>query len=32
MEIPNPNDLKFSPIVARPPCPTNKFSKLIDIL
>ena len=32
IEIPNPSDLKFTPIVAGPSCPTSKISKLIDIL
>ena len=31
IEIPNPRDLKFRPMVADPSCTTNKFSKLIDI-
>ena len=30
--IPNPSDLKFKPIVPSQSCPTNKLSKLIDIL
>ena len=32
IEIPNPSDLKFRPIVAGPSGPTNRFSKLINIL
>ena len=32
IEIPNPSDLKFRPIVAGPPCPSNRHSRLIDIL
>ena len=31
VEIPDPNDLKFKPIVAGPPCSTNRLRKLIDI-
>jgi len=32
IEIQDPNDLLFRPIVAGPACPTNRISKLIDIL
>ena len=32
LEIPNPGDLKFRPIVAGLSCPTSRLSKLIDIL
>ena len=32
IEIPNPSDLKFKPIVTGPSCSTNRLSKLIDIL
>jgi len=32
IEIANPNDLKFRPIVAGPSCPTHRLSNLIDIL
>lgn len=32
IEIPNPKDLKFRPIIAGPACPTNRLSNLTDIL
>ena len=32
IEIPNPSDLKFRPIVSGQSCPTSRLSKLIDIL
>ena len=32
VEILNPSDLKFRPIVEGSSCPTKRFSKLIDIL
>ena len=32
IEIPNPSDLKFRPIVAGRSCRTSRLSKLIDIL
>ena len=32
IEIPNPSDLKFRPIVVVPSCSTNRLSKLINIL
>ena len=32
IEIPNPIDLKFRLLIAGPSCPTNRLSKLIDIL
>lgn len=32
IEIKNPSDLKFRPIVAGPACPTHRLSNLIDIL
>ena len=32
IEIPNPSDLKFRPIIAGPSGPTSRLNKLIDIL